>query len=80
MRWAFLLIVAACGGTQTPERGEAFCQSYEQNYMVACRHECETPLELGDTAGIETCKSECTRDLKVDDTFSDSCAERAAKL
>jgi hypothetical protein len=81
MRWSVLfLALCACAGTQTPERGEAFCESYEQNYMGACRSDCEGNKEVGDTAGIEGCKAECNEDLKADDTFNEDCADRAKKL
>lgn len=80
MRWLLILTLAGCAGTQTPERGEAFCQSYEQNYIGACRSQCEAGLELGDNAGIQQCQKECNEDLKADETFSDDCPERASKL
>ena len=81
MRWPVLLFaLTACAGTQTPERGDAFCESYETNYIGACRSQCEGALEVGDTEGIERCKKECNEDLKADDTFNEDCAARAAKL
>jgi hypothetical protein len=75
-----LIIVAACGGAQTPERGAAFCDSYESNYLGACRQDCDATVETGDSAGVERCKTECLADLKADDTFRDSCRDRADQL
>jgi len=65
--------LGACGGAQ-PARGRAFCESYEANYIPACRRHCEADLELGDAEGVEACKKKCAKDLKNDDTFSESCA------
>ena len=66
--------VASCGGKQEP-RGRAFCESYEQNYIPECRRHCESDLELGDEEGVEGCKAKCVKDLKSDDTYSESCVK-----
>lgn len=66
------LSTAGCAAKQEP-RGRAFCESYEQNYIPACRRHCEADLELGDAEGVEMCKAKCAKDLQSDDTYADSC-------
>lgn len=70
-----VLFAAACGGAQEGPRGRAFCESYQKNYINACRQHCEADVELGDAAGVEACKKKCAADLKDDDTYADSCLE-----
>lgn len=77
--FAILLVVGAallpaCAAKQEP-RGRAFCESYEQNYIPACRQHCEQDLEIGDAEGVESCRAKCAKDLKKDDTYSESCTK-----
>ena len=74
------VLVAACGGSQKAGGGEAFCDSYQDNYLASCQQQCETLLEAGDAEGQKACASKCREDLRGDDTFVDSCPERLPKL
>ena len=83
MRTTLIVAVAAlwgCGGSQKAGGGEAFCDSYQENYLAACQQECESLLELGDTEGQKACEAKCLDDLRDDDTFVDSCPERLPRL
>ncbi|MCA9622480.1 MAG: hypothetical protein KC731_25835 [Myxococcales bacterium] len=79
LRTALLLVFTACGGAQTKDNS-AFCDSYETNYVTACRQHCESEIALDDAEGAKGCLAKCQRDLGDDDTFRDSCPARAAKL
>jgi hypothetical protein len=76
------LVAAACSGAQSgeDERGEVFCESYENTFLGQCRQNCDattdgTPEEVG-----KQCTEKCNGDLKDDDTFSSDCPKRAKEL
>jgi hypothetical protein len=82
MRFPVVFVVlAACASSQNPEGGgEAFCESYEVNYVASCRQTCDAGVAAGDSAGMRQCEATCNDDLSKDDTFRESCPERAKKL
>jgi hypothetical protein len=81
MRSFVFILLVACGSSQTPDAGgEAFCESYEVNYVASCRATCDADLEPGDSAGMRKCEQTCQVDLSEDDTFRKECPDRAAKL
>ncbi len=73
---------AACGGSQTQqERGEVFCESYENAFTGQCRQNCEAErVDDASQEGAKECETQCNNDLKRDDTFGDSCADRLREL
>lgn len=84
MKNCYLVLTLAlfgCGASQGGgERGEVFCESYENSFMGHCRQNCDattdgTPEEVG-----KICSEKCTEDLKDDDTFSSDCGDRASQL
>ncbi len=82
MRSSILLVLlTACGSSQNPEGGgEAFCESYEVNYVASCRQSCDAGVSAGDSAGMRQCEATCNDDLSKDDTFRESCPARAKAL
>lgn len=78
---AVLASPLACGASQAhEERGEVFCESYEDAFMGQCRQNCEATTE-GDSQEVgKQCTATCSSDLKEDDTFADSCEKRAKEL
>ena len=75
-------LAAGCGGAQSgeDERGDVFCESYENTFLGQCRQNCDattdgTPEEVG-----KKCEAKCDDDLKDDDTFASDCPARAKEL
>jgi hypothetical protein len=75
-----LFPAVACGGSQQKPGGKVFCQSYEDNYLPECQRNCEEGKEIGNQDAIAECLRECRQDLIDDDTFNESCPERAEAL
>ncbi len=65
--------ISACSAPQQDVGGEVFCSSYENNYLHACRQNCEAETTAGDVDSITVCGEYCAGQLAKDDTFTDEC-------
>jgi hypothetical protein len=74
------ILVVACGGAQSNDRGPTFCRSYEDQYLAGCQQHCEGEIEAGDQEGSKACSAKCLDDLLDDSEFSGSCPEQRKKL
>jgi hypothetical protein len=77
----FPLLLLACSGAQSgDDRGEVFCESYEENFIGQCRTNCDATTEGKPAEVSKKCLAKCKSDLKEDDTFASDCGDRADKL
>ena len=54
----------ACAGAQgKDDRGPAFCESYETNFLTACRSNCEATKDVRDPESLAECDPECKEQL-----------------